>query len=84
MKLKHEAGDLTFEDLTGLHAFEFLLDEASLVEVEGLTKGLVAGLAAGTAIAPLADQPAKKKCKTSSASSSQTQGQDNSVMALFA
>jgi hypothetical protein len=82
-KLRQKAGELKFEELTDLHAFEFLLDEASQMQVEALTKGLVAGLGMGTAMAPFADEPAKKKCKTS-VGSSQVQASDNSVMALFA
>ena len=81
-KLKQKAGELNFEDLTELHAFEFLLGEASCLELEALTKSLVAGLSMSTAIVPLAGQPAKKKCKTSSGNS-HAQGPGNSVMALF-
>jgi hypothetical protein len=81
-KMKQKAGELKFEDLSDLHAFEFLLDEASQMEVEALAKGLVAGLGMSTAIVPYNDEPAKK-CKTSSVSSQAT-GTDNSVMALFA
>lgn len=80
---RQKAGELKFEELTGLHAFDFLLDEGSQLEVEALAKGLVAGLGS-TEILPLADQPAKKKAKTSLGSSSQLEGSDNSVMALFA
>ena len=82
-KQRQKAGELKFEELCSLHAFDFLLDEASNMEVEALSKGLVAGLSS-TDLAPIADQPAKKKAKVSLAGSSQLEGSDNSVMALFA